>query len=506
MSNQKTILPLGSAAQADNWDHHRLDYIRPDQQDMLIRGRMSAREMIAAGIVGGGMASGLALLLWIVKVWNCWAQTWDVTTECRIASGLGWFYIIALVIVAVGAVVIFLFGSIVRMRAEYLRVTITRDRYSNPVSALVIHQQGQRAAAGYFLAAQKAEIAMAPHKQYPAGLDALSINNAAAPALLAPVSEDGGPLIIDDRDWLDWIDETPHLMIAGATNAGKTTLAEALLAQRAARGELLYILDPHYQPGKWCGLPATGGGRGFGTVLTALGYVLEEMDRRYKDFDQGKKASDFDRLTVLVDEVPGIVEYCYDGKSLVDRRWHSFAKQLGSEARKVGISVILLTQSPNVEDILLNGRMRKNFTRIALGDEIPALLAEEKEPKRRRALSDLLRGRQFAAAMEYRGEVHVLNTDRVPAMATRPVAHLAQPWQPPTRVAVSASEQTHSAVHVSIAVPSPQTDRQTGKLSATRKQALIKAIRDSGKTRHEARIELASMGEGLDNDDWATAA
>jgi hypothetical protein len=104
-----------------------------------------------------------------------------------------------------------------------------------------------------------------------------------------------------DQEWLNWIDRTPHLMIAGRTEAGKTTMAETVIAQRAMAGELLYVLDPHYQPGKWCGLPATGGGRGYGDVMNALGFVLDEMDTRYKDFNQGKRTEDFVRLTVFID-------------------------------------------------------------------------------------------------------------------------------------------------------------------------------------------------------------
>lgn len=329
-------------------------------------------------------------------------------------------------------------------------------------------------------------------------------------ALIDATPVENGPALIEDRDWLDWIDQIPHLMIAGRTNAGKTTLAEALLAYRATRGELLYVLDPHYQPGKWCGLPATGGGRGFDAVLIALGQVLEEMDRRYKEFDAGKRPEEFDRLTVLIDEVPALVEYCMEGKRMKDTRWLSFSKQLGSEARKVGISVILLTQSPLVEDILINSRMRKNFTRIALGDEVPALLSEERDHKRRQSLRDLLRGRTHAAAMEYRSEIHVLDTDGVPALASRTVAHMARAWMPPQpRLVVSASERSEGVQKARISVPAPPVpDRQTDRhgLDPARKQALIAAMRKGGRTRAEARAILAQMGEGLDNDDWAAAS
>jgi hypothetical protein len=328
-----------------------------------------------------------------------------------------------------------------------------------------------------------------------------------------PQITDSGPTLVPDAQWLEWIDQTPHLMIAGRTNAGKTTMAEAVIARCASQGELLYVLDPHYQPGKWCGLPAVGGGRGYGEVMDALGLVLAEMDTRYKDFDRGKKTDEFDRLNVFIDEVPAIVEWCFDGKKLRDPRWMSFAKQLGSEARKVGIRAILMTQSPLVQDIQINSRMRNNFTRIALGDQSSELIKEDSE--RRYQLAALIKGQRFTAAMEYDNIMYVFDTANVPSLARRSAGN-ARPWQPapqiaqqmPARAVVSASAQTDrpsGTVRASVAVPSvtaPQTDRQTAKLTPDRKKALIAAMRANGRTRKEARGILAAMGEGLDNDDW----
>jgi hypothetical protein len=259
--------------------------------------------------------------------------------------------------------------------------------------------------------------------------------------------------LVPDQEWLGWIDRTPHLMIAGRTEAGKTTMAEAVIAQRAMAGEMLYVLDPHYQPGKWCGLPATGGGRGYDDVMNGLGLVLDEMDIRYQDFNRGKRTEDYERLTVFIDEVPALVEWCFDGKRLRDQRWMSFAKQLGSEARKVRISVILMTQSPLVQDIQINTRMRENFTRIALGDQSIELIKEAREP-RRSELERLIADKQFTATMEYRNQIHALDTTNVPNLARRYVAHLARPWQPQaSRTTVSAAAVAASAVSTSMPAP-----------------------------------------------------
>jgi hypothetical protein len=98
--------------------------------------------------------------------------------------------------------------------------------------------------------------------------------------------------------------------------------------------------------------------------------------------------------------------------------------------------------------------MRKNFTRVALGDEAPGLIREERDPVRRKALSEALRGQQYPAAMYRRGEVHLLNTSTVPMLAERPVRD-AVGWQPPTKAAsaprVSLQEAQEKAIRNAIA-------------------------------------------------------
>lgn len=263
------------------------------------------------------------------------------------------------------------------------------------------------------------EAIRAQFSQYP-NLSTLSQPNTAAPKVETPLLLSAGPALVPDREWLGWIERTPHLMIAGRTNAGKTTLATAILASRTS--EQLAILDPHDQPGKWFGSVAIGGGRDYESIFDALEGLLSEMDSRYTAYNRGE--SRFDRLTALIDEVPAIV--------LRDKKlWAQFASQLGSEARKVNMSMVLLTQSPLVRDIEISSVMRENFTRIALGDQASELLKEETDRTRKAGLLELLKGLEYPAAMEYRGELHLLDTTNVPSLARN--ARGARLWVPEQR-------------------------------------------------------------------------
>lgn len=347
-------------------------------------------------------------------------------------------------------------GALSWGRARLLHARVIRTAHGAPVdvgAALGVHP----------LVAEQQQLALyhaqAPYALHP-NLSTLSYGGKQAEKAEAPALPEPGLGLVPGQEWLSWIDQTPHLMIAGRTKAGKTTLALAVLGERVRAGELLCVLDPHDQPGKWFGAQAIGGGRDYDAIYAALDGLLAEMDRRYKRYDAGEAR--FDRLTVLIDEVPAIV--------LRDKkRWATFASQLGSEARKVNMSMVLLTQSPLVRDIEISSVMRNNFTRVALGDQAPDLVREESDHQRRRVLDELLRGQEHPAAMEYRGEVHLLDTSGVPALAAqRAVTRL---WLPP---AVAAQP---SLLEV------------------------LRQARKGGWTRDEVR----ASGLSFDNDMWAAA-
>lgn len=239
---------------------------------------------------------------------------------------------------------------------------------------------------------------------------------AAGPTTIEAEIVEDTPALIPDGEWIPWLTELPHTMIAGATNSGKTTLARIEVFERLSHGYAGIVLDPKGK--EWYGLPVFGGGREFGAILTTLDGIHDEMEQRFKAYAEGERA--FQPIKVLVDEVPDIMDACLDmRRKLVDGRWSRFARQLGSLAREVGVSVTLITQSPLVEDIGMNSAMRKNFSRVALGDEAPILIREERDPRRRAALQNLLRGQQYPAAMMRRGQVHLLDTTNVVSLAAR---------------------------------------------------------------------------------------
>jgi len=152
----------------------------------------------------------------------------------------------------------------------------------------------------------------------------------------------------------------PHVMLLGSTGDGKSTLAKHLAANCTA---YTIVIDPHAAPDDWGNLPVFGAGRNYKEIAEIMRVILALMQARYDARNQGKKQ--FDPLVVICDEYPAIVASAEAGKVA-----SSWMKLVSREARKVAIRLVVLTQSPEVKAIGLEGEgsVRDNFCFIKLGE------------------------------------------------------------------------------------------------------------------------------------------
>jgi hypothetical protein len=222
----------------------------------------------------------------------------------------------------------------------------------------------------------------------------------------------------------------------------------------------------------------------------------------------------FPRVTVIFDEAN-------EARLEIEKRhtartspWQPFVQIMGSGARKVGISLWLICQSALIKNLGGSTVMRRNFTVFALDHETIRELVEDEEPlpTRRQAIIERIGGSSYPAATVLNGQAFLLDRAGLDRLQPASAAGCAWPgWnynlrpKMPPRSVVSASVQSQSVPSAAISVPA-QTQTPDTKMDAARKKKLIKALRRGGMTRIEARAELATMGEGLDNDDWADAA
>lgn len=152
----------------------------------------------------------------------------------------------------------------------------------------------------------------------------------------------------------------PHVMLLGSTGDGKSTLAKHLAANCTA---YTIVIDPHSAPDDWGNLPVYGAGRNYKEIAEIMRVILALMQARYDARNQGQKQ--FEPLVVICDEYPAIVASAEAGKVA-----SSWMKLVSREARKVAIRLVVLTQSPEVKAIGLEGEgsVRDNFCFIKLGE------------------------------------------------------------------------------------------------------------------------------------------
>lgn len=289
----------------------------------------------------------------------------------------------------------------------------TYNRWAGRVAA-----QADKAAALMRAKVQVAPLASSLH--YEITNDAPAIADA---RLLASPIECVKPL----DEWMRWADEQPHILLSGKTKAGKTHLATAILERRLRAGERVFIIDPHSSG--WLSLPTAGSVSNPNELKFALVALLSLYTQRMQIREEYKKTHNgdelahdhFGRMTVLIDEANGIAEQ-------LDTVWSTFAKQLASGSRKIGIALLIMAQSPNVDDIGFSAKMRNNFAAIALdAATVQSLIDKERSKDRTIAMRQAAHDMTYPAAAFIGDAVWLLDRSELPA-GRQPAGALSLMW------------------------------------------------------------------------------
>jgi len=178
----------------------------------------------------------------------------------------------------------------------------------------------------------------------------------------------GKPITADLR-------EMPHLLVAGATGAGKSVclnniVASLLVSSTPEHVQMLFIDPKRVELSVYNGIPhlvrpvITDPGQ----AASALQEMSREMDARYKTFEQNglRNIEEYNArfidqklpyLVILIDEL-------YDLMQTAGKAVESVICRLASLARATGIHVIVATQRPTVD--VITGLIKANIpSRIA---------------------------------------------------------------------------------------------------------------------------------------------
>lgn len=308
----------------------------------------------------------LALALAGVAVWTGVAGGLALAALLAGVAGVWWLHALALAALAVVLVLPALAGVAGvwwwwrRARVDLARSAIVYDGGGNPVPV--------------------AALAGVAYADYAALAVALAPARPALPAAPAEAARQPAPAVALDQPavWLPALLAWPHLLIAGRTGSGKSTLARALLAAAARAGDMVAVIDPHAEANRWP-VPAIGAGRDYAAIAAALAALDAEVTTRYQALAAGRVSP---ALTVIIDEVPAVAAQVPS--------WREWATRIGSEARKAGVRVVLLSQSPLVEDLGVNSVMRRNFAGVALDVASARLLVRSLPSAQAQSLLDAM--------------------------------------------------------------------------------------------------------------------
>lgn len=187
-----------------------------------------------------------------------------------------------------------------------------------------------------------------------------SRNDAPLPASQRPAMLPDAPAgAMPTQLWRDMLAESPHLLIYGPSKAGKSTLAQAIVAMFDSCEYV--VIDPlPNKPGenKWGGIDFVTlddeGSDEYASIKRALAAVQAEDARR-----RAAMRSETPRqLIVIIDEVLALVDAL--GKVDKEPLISQFIRTMGYSARHRNIKIVLLGQGKNLKDLGLDSSTARN--------------------------------------------------------------------------------------------------------------------------------------------------
>lgn len=162
---------------------------------------------------------------------------------------------------------------------------------------------------------------------------------------------EGAPL------WIDIV-SNPHMLIAGTTGSGKSTMLHTIIANLLMyHNTYISLMDPkNIEFYKYSGLwnYKLGVNYSYSDCVQKLSDLCDEMERRYTLMRTHRISSDyFPYIVLIIDEFADLI------LQDADHSFHGYLCKLAQKSRAAGIHIILSTQRPSVD--IVDGSIKANF-------------------------------------------------------------------------------------------------------------------------------------------------
>lgn len=165
---------------------------------------------------------------------------------------------------------------------------------------------------------------------------------------------------IDDKPvWMNLADN-PHLIIAGTTGSGKSTLMHNIIANCINYNNAkLYLIDPkQIEFGVYTKLKNVDVSFSYARAIEKLNYLIEVMEYRYECIRKGVSYKKLPPIVFMIDEVADLIMQS-KGDEFYER-----LLRLAQKSRAAKIHIVIGTQRPAAN--IINGNVKANFpARIA---------------------------------------------------------------------------------------------------------------------------------------------
>lgn len=163
--------------------------------------------------------------------------------------------------------------------------------------------------------------------------------------------------VVQQRTIFDILKTGVHFSLIGATDAGKTSLASHIIEH--LNYSKTYILSPHFHvdkaKGTWTdkGIPV----QKYDDIQKVIQDTFVEMSHRYDN-----AILDSEPILLVIDEFASIMDELPDCEKWIAR--------IAREGRKVGVMLIFMSQTDQINEIGFTVATRRNFTKIELVPEL----------------------------------------------------------------------------------------------------------------------------------------